>query len=99
MDNNNDIIILLQMKKLNEKNIFLLNNLLCEIENQDTYKYLTDTYYKHYEKINDLLNKKIIQCCPHDFIEDEIDISPEISQKITYCSICENNKEDCIVKK
>ena len=96
---NNDIIILLQMKKLNEKNIFLLDQLLCKIENQDTYKYLTDTYYEYYEKVKYLLNKKIIQCCPHDFIEDEIDISPEISQKIIYCSICENNKEDCIVKK
>jgi hypothetical protein len=97
--NSNDIEILLKIKKLNEKNIFLFNNLLCEIENQDTYKSLTYTYYEHYEKVNDLLNKKILECCPHNFIEDYIDISPEVSQKITYCSICENNRDDCNVKK
>ena len=27
--------------------------------------------------------------CIHDFIEDEIDITPETSKKIKYCCICE----------
>ena len=27
--------------------------------------------------------------CRHDFVEDEIDITPEKSQRIEYCKICE----------
>jgi hypothetical protein len=32
---------------------------------------------------------EISQRCEHQFIEDEIDITPDRSQKIKYCSICE----------
>ena len=44
---------------------------------------------------NKIINDKIIDCCPHEFIEDDIDISTDKSQRIIYCSICENNLDDC----
>lgn len=37
-------------------------------------------------------NDKINELCQHEYIEDEIDIDPEISQRITYCHICEHSK-------
>jgi hypothetical protein len=41
-------------------------------------------------KLNDL-RKKIctIEECVHEKVNDYIDISPELSQKITYCIKCE----------
>jgi hypothetical protein len=42
--------------------------------------------------INDV-NYSICQLCEHDFVEDEVDLTPDQSQKIEYCSICEFTKE------
>ena len=39
------------------------------------------------------VNKTICELCEHNFVEDEIDISPDKSQKIEYCKICEYTKE------
>ena len=36
--------------------------------------------------------KKIYDSCKHIFEDDYIDITPERSEKITYCSICECSK-------
>ena len=38
------------------------------------------------------VNDKIIALCNHEFIEDSIDITPDTSQNITYCSKCEYTK-------
>jgi len=35
-----------------------------------------------------LINDKIQHLCIHEWIDDEIDISPEISRKICYCNKC-----------
>ena len=45
------------------------------------------------DKINDLLaiTNKQLQC-HHNFIDDYIDLGPERSQKITYCTLCEYTK-------
>lgn len=45
--------------------------------------------------INEVISKKIINDCSHEFIEDYIDIFPDKSQKITYCKFCENSLDDC----
>ena len=45
--------------------------------------------------MEDHLNKKIINCCKHEFVEDYIDISVDNCMKIVYCKICENNFDDC----
>jgi hypothetical protein len=49
----------------------------------------------HLQNINDIINNKIMKICNHEFIEDDIDISPDYSQRITYCLHCENSLEDC----
>jgi hypothetical protein len=38
-------------------------------------------------------DEMIYQMCKHNFVEDYIDITPDISQKIIYCSICELSKK------
>ena len=40
-------------------------------------------------QFKNICNQKIMQLCYHEFIEDTIDISPDKSQNIKYCSICE----------
>ena len=39
--------------------------------------------------LRETYNKKIMDLCNHEFIEDTIDITPDRSQNIRYCSICE----------
>ena len=39
--------------------------------------------------LKSVCNKKIEQLCKHEFVEDAIDINPDKSQNIRYCSICE----------
>ena len=37
----------------------------------------------------DIYTNRIYNLCQHNFIDDNIDVTPEITQKITYCSVCE----------
>ena len=52
-------------------------------------------YNKYKKEINDInfliddITNKIYKLCKHDFVQDEIDINPEKSQRIEYCKICE----------
>ena len=39
-----------------------------------------------------ICENKILELCQHEFEEDVIDITPDRSQKITYCKICEYTK-------
>ena len=61
-------------------------------------QFLINTKEEYYQKIKqigffkDFIKQKIISCCAHNFIQDVIDISPEKSQQIEYCSICEFTK-------
>ncbi len=43
------------------------------------------------EHLSKLCEQKILRLCKHEFVKDTIDICPERSQNITYCSICEYN--------
>ena len=40
-----------------------------------------------------IVKNKINNICEHEWINDEIDINPERSQKITYCTYCELSKK------
>lgn len=40
----------------------------------------------------DFIKQKLMDCCEHHFVKDVIDISPEKSQQIEYCSICQFTK-------
>ena len=41
-------------------------------------------------------DNQIYKCCEHEFVEDYIDVTPDISNKIVYCTICELSKRDNI---
>ena len=41
------------------------------------------------DKLNKV-NKEIEQMCKHTYVEDWIDLDPDRSVKIKYCSICES---------
>lgn len=44
-------------------------------------------------EFSEYTNEKIINnCCPHEYIDDLIDIDVDRSLKITYCRICEVTK-------
>jgi hypothetical protein len=72
----------------NTPNNFELN----EISNTYKDKFILDLCY-----ITCLRNEcqnNVYNLCNHEFITDTIDISPEKSQMITYCKICEYTKQD-----
>ena len=41
------------------------------------------------KELKQICNKKIMRLCKHDFVTDLIDLSPDNSQYIKYCKICE----------
>jgi hypothetical protein len=49
---------------------------------------------KHFQDLIDNCNNELDHLCCHNFIDDVIDITPERSQSITYCAICEIVKTD-----
>ena len=49
---------------------------------------------KHFQDLIDNCNNELDHLCCHNFIDDVIDITPERSQSITYCAICETVKTD-----
>ena len=51
---------------------------------------------EHFQSIVNKCNLKIIHICKHEIIEDSIDITPDRSQNIRYCHICENSEEDIL---
>ena len=102
-----DINYFLSSKKKLQKILSYLNEIkltYCEIEierNDDINdEYITDQIIEYEKKINELdltiehLNQFICHNCEHTFVEDVIDITPDRSQNITYCTICEYTKEE-----
>ena len=71
-----------------------------EIKNANIQNNLNDTiteeiqYYE--EKCKELsnsilyINSIITKECQHNYIDDVIDITPDVSQRITYCTLCEH---------
>ena len=47
---------------------------------------------KHFQDLIDNCNNELDHLCCHNFIDDVIDITPDRSQSITYCDICETVK-------
>lgn len=44
---------------------------------------------KYFEDLINNCNNELDHICCHNYVEDTIDITPERSQNITYCTICE----------
>jgi len=81
---------LLYLKKkytrlLNEIRDITNTHNLTEINSIINYNILIEQVTNYISYLNDI----IIENCSHQFIEDEIDITPDKSQKIKYCAICE----------
>lgn len=55
-------------------------------------KHLFTEKLRHARKCRKLCEQKILELCEHNYITDIIDITPDRSQQITYCSICEHTK-------
>ncbi len=49
---------------------------------------------KHFQDLIDNCNNELDHLCCHNYVDDVIDITPERSQSITYCAICETVKND-----
>lgn len=48
--------------------------------------------HKHVTRLLDICEKRIKMMCRHDYVTDLVDIDPDTSKSITYCSICEHTK-------
>jgi hypothetical protein len=48
------------------------------------------------ENLLKIFQERIYKLCQHHFVEDDIDTSPETSQKITYCTICESSRRESL---
>ena len=100
-----DINYFLSSKKRLQKILLYLNEIkltYCEIEMERddiNDEYITEQIIEYEKKIIELdltiehLNQFICHSCEHTFVEDVIDITPDRSQNITYCTICEYTKE------
>jgi hypothetical protein len=102
-----DINYFLSSKKKLQKVLSYLNEIkltYCEIEMERddgiNDEYITEQVNEYEKKILELdltieyLNQFICHSCEHTFVEDVIDITPDRSQNITYCTICEYTKEE-----
>ena len=77
---------------MNENNIInfsLIEDDLIELSNNKQNLTFFNEKKDKVIQFKNICNQKIMQLCYHEFIEDTIDISPDKSQNIRYCSICE----------
>jgi thiaminase len=59
----------------------------------DSIEELMEDFNEFLEKINNKMIKiEKINSCDHEWMNDYIDITPELSQRICYCSKCELTK-------
>jgi hypothetical protein len=101
-----DINYFLSSKKKLQKILSYLNEIklnYCEIKMEGgesiNYEYILDSIHEYENKIREHeliiehLNQIICDNCQHNYVEDVIDINPDKSERITYCTICEYTKE------
>jgi len=67
----------------------LFNNYIDIFDDNDEYNKLIEDL----ESLKSYLEEKIQSMCVHDWVEDLIDIDPDRSQYICYCSKCEITKK------
>jgi len=59
------------------------------VSNQTHNKNFFNERKSHLKLLKKFCDIKISELCSHEIIEDDIDITPDKSQRIRYCSICE----------
>ena len=88
-----EVQLLINLRKLFKEQLFFLNNNSEEIKSilvylnelpqyENTSKLYLENYLKH-------IDEQIKQKCQHNYVTDDIDIDPDNSMRIYYCSICE----------
>ena len=79
---------------------------MCCIGDNCDYNYMTVDLINYYNKLSENCTEKIAEInniltgikldiqrlCQHEFVTDTIDIDPEKSTTVCYCSICEYTK-------
>jgi len=101
-----DINYFLSMKERFEKVLSNLNEIVdvyyeIQLDNNDTisYDYILEQIKDYEKKINETeininqLNKLISLHCEHIFVDDYIDITPDTSERVTYCTKCQYTKD------
>lgn len=66
-----------------------------EFGNEEDYlnnKFFFMNKLKYTEDLKNICTQKINELCLHNFVEDYIDITPDVSKQIVYCTICEYTK-------
>ena len=69
------------------KTVYIQNNL------NDNFTMELQYYEEKYKEISNnisYINSIITKDCEHNYIDDVIDITPDLSQHITYCTLCEH---------
>lgn len=87
---NCNIDYLLRMRKSIENEINMYYDMEPLIKGIDdvTINEIIDKLQNHLQNIN----KKIMETCCHNYVDDYIDVDVEQSMPITYCTICEHTK-------
>jgi len=67
----------------NKTLIEVLNNALTLLNQIDS-----SSQNSEYKQIIFLINQYLRKYCAHNIIEDDIDITPELSKRIYYCEYC-----------
>jgi len=101
-----DINYFLSTKEKFEKILSNLNEILevyyeIQLDNDDTisYDYINHQIEDYEKKITETetninqLHKFISLHCDHIFVDDYIDITPDKSERITYCSKCSHTQD------
>ena len=87
---------------LKKKYIVILSYLIEIINTYEELSLHNNEFFLQYDKYKNELheikylinnvNNTICQLCDHIFVEDEIDLSPDMSKRIEYCKVCEYTK-------
>jgi hypothetical protein len=88
-----EVQLLINLRKLFKEQLFFLNNnseeiksILVYLDNLPKYENITELYLENFLKH---IDEQIKNKCQHNYVTDYIDIDPDNSMKICYCSICE----------
>jgi hypothetical protein len=69
-----------------------VGEIIMEELNLIQHMYSFNTKLKYLKQLKNICHTRIKNLCKHEYEEDMIDITPDRSEKIIYCKICEDTK-------
>lgn len=69
-----------------------VGEIIMEELNLIQHMYSFNTKLKYLKQLKNICDTRIKNLCNHEYEEDMIDITPDRSEKIIYCKICEDTK-------